>query len=439
MASPTSRARRIIAAAAAAVALLAASCSQQSDPASPAPAAAADPQPAPSTTAAPGPATTQAPTAQARTGDTPTEDTATIEAPPTTQSTTGMEDEQPRSSEPSGSQVDKDEGTAEGESQNDDSGSGIAPDDSGPPMRPVYGLVFASDGVATIVDADGTELLHLPDGGFHSRPQWSPDGSRILVEEVDGEGWPRLVSIYSVDLVGNVASLYSQYWGALSDYRWSPDSSHIVFHNFADRHLPEGLFVVDAEASDVRRLTDHGSKPAWSPDGIKIAYDLGSDSVGILIVDADGRNVTQLTDHGSKPAWSPDGIKIAYDLGFDSVGILVVDANGRNVTQLTDHGHSPVWSPDGSKIAYDLGFDVGIRVVDADGRNVTQLTDHGHNPVWSPDGSMIAFNSWLDGDWEVLVMDSDGSNIRQLTDNTRSNSSPMWSPVPMMTVSEESP
>ena len=310
--------------------------------------------------------------------------------------------------------------------------------DPGQAIRGVYVIALSRDGVATIVGPDGTELLQLPGGGFQHSPRWSPDAMRLLVATADSEGWPRGVFIYSVDLVDKTGNLDTSQEGQFLDYEWSADGSHVVFRNFSDASLPDGLLVMDVGGTDIRQLVDHGSNPVWSPDGSKVAYDLGFDSVGIFVVDADGRNTSQLVDHGSNPVWSPDGSKVAYDLGIDSVGIFVVDADGRNPIQLSDHGRYPVWAPDGSAILFTSSVqgDFTVFIVSASGSGLRPLTE-GNDPQWSPSGSQIAFSRWLDGDFEVFVMDSDGTNIRQLTDNDQNDRSPTWSPVPVMTGSTE--
>jgi Tol biopolymer transport system component len=63
---------------------------------------------------------------------------------------------------------------------------------------------------------------------------------------------------------------------------WSPDGTRIVF--VSNRAAPRGgttgpeLWVMDADGSDVRRLSDTTEAaslaPAWSPDGTRIAYAL---------------------------------------------------------------------------------------------------------------------------------------------------------------------
>src|SRR5438309_10311630 len=114
---------------------------------------------------------------------------------------------------------------------------------------------------------------------------------------------------------------------------------------------------VSEAASPIRQLTNTTAsniRPAWSPDGKRIAFQSNRDGpYHIYVMDADGSNGRQLTSGDADdrhPAWSPDGKLIAIDSG-DQVTreIYVVDASSRQRTQITRLGgiaSFPSWSPD---------------------------------------------------------------------------------------------
>ena len=49
------------------------------------------------------------------------------------------------------------------------------------------------------------------------------------------------------------------------------------------------------------------TQPAFSPDGGTLAFRSERDGGGIFLMGATGESVRRLTDFGYNPAWSPDG------------------------------------------------------------------------------------------------------------------------------------
>ena len=194
---------------------------------------------------------------------------------------------------------------------------------------------------------------------------------------------------------------------------WSPDGNRIAYEEPASGEV----LVMNADGTG-RRLLTTGSNPAWSPGGDRIAYE-EPDGDGVWVADADGTDERRLTT-GWNPVWSPDGNRIAYSDG----GIWTIEATGANPRLLANAGSDAAWSPDGRRIVYyESGPDRGVWVADADGGDRHWLVG-GTDPAWSPDGQLVAYSDGgeLYGIW---VMDPDGANHRQLT---RGGSSPQWSP-----------
>jgi len=206
---------------------------------------------------------------------------------------------------------------------------------------------------------------------------------------------------------------------------WSPDDKQIVFASNRDEGGSANLYVVDADGSNLRRLTRHTGfdyTPDWSPDGERIAFMSTRDgSPDVYVMDSGGSNVTRLTEGEENlccPDWSPDGVRIA----FHAAGhIQVMNADGGNRLSL-GRGGLPRWSPDGERIAFVRAFQV--HVMQADGSDVRKVTDvqgRAVYPVWSPDGNGIAFTFLPEGEdfaaAEVCVVNLDGTGIECLTDN----------------------
>jgi Tol biopolymer transport system component len=155
---------------------------------------------------------------------------------------------------------------------------------------------------------------------------------------------------------------------------YSPDGSKIVFRSgdLIDANGDEELYVMNADGTDVTQLTsnaDFDTAPAWSPDGTQIAFERAPadtldpgpgkpepEEKDIYVMNADGSDVRRLTDSPGKdegPTWSPDGTKIAFSSDRDGQQeIYVMDADGGNPRRLTvDPGRDE--SPDWQTLPFD--------------------------------------------------------------------------------------
>jgi Tol biopolymer transport system component len=295
-----------------------------------------------------------------------------------------------------------------------------------------------------VINADGSGVSPLTKltaiDAFSRNGAWSPDGSKIACESAR-----------------------------------ALDGSDAANTNFATN-----IWVINADGSGAVPLTKISVanadtfQPVWSPDGTKIAFYSsraldGSNAANtnsrtnIWTVKVDGSGATPLTQltqaASTKPAWSPDGSKIAFASfgAFDGsdaadvnavTNIWVVNADGSGAKPLTKitsfnaGSFEPVWSPDGSKVLFSSqraldGSDAvntnateNIWVMNADGSSpapLTKLTAAGamsSGPVWTPDGGKVLFTSGraLDGsdnanggDRNIWAVNSDGSGAVPLT------------------------
>jgi TolB protein len=140
-----------------------------------------------------------------------------------------------------------------------------------------------------------------------------------------------------------------------------------------------------------------------------------------------GENVRRLTNFGYNPAWSPNGKEIVcstrsfirpedrYSLGAKLFRVNVATGETRAIPAIDDT-LQPAWSPRGYRIAYwnSPKGSRNIRTVAAMGGNRVPVTDDvalDWSPAWSPDGRYLYFSSDRGGSmnlWRVRIDEASG-------------------------------
>ena len=109
----------------------------------------------------------------------------------------------------------------------------------------------------------------------------SPDGAHIIYATTPGLGMGSATWLMNSD-GSKREHLFSTPGGAQSIpglFAWSPDGTTIAYERLSDSptpFLPAGLWVMNSQGGQQRRLTDtdggHGYMPVWSPDSRKIVF-----------------------------------------------------------------------------------------------------------------------------------------------------------------------
>lgn len=237
-------------------------------------------------------------------------------------------------------------------------------------------------GVAHLDGSDVTfPLADLP-GGDQTNPEWSPDGSHLLLAVNDGVR----DDLWIAHADGTGARKLLDCAGAcrwLDDPSWSPDGSSVVYSRTvargeAGRGSLEEVDVTTGEVSVLLapRARTFTAGARYSPDGSLIVFEsvrkagvaLGAEIEGVSLRIADrasGRVGPALTEpdlFAATAAWSPDGSTIVYSAlaqpDAEAADLFVLPASGgepRRVTTLADRGgyaEEPTWRLDSTRIVF---------------------------------------------------------------------------------------
>ena len=245
-----------------------------------------------------------------------------------------------------------------------------------------------------VVNPDGTGRHRLTNAGGNGifRPEWSPNGNRLLAWEQQSFGGSGTTVALNADGTGRTPVSTEAIKAS-----WSRDGSKVVY--VATVGGVEQVVTMAANGTGRAQLT---SIPTfkwiarWSPSDDRIAFGSSFNTSsadpddwygGISVIDADGGDRVKVVDvngYVDELDWSPDGTKIAFiaqpcslvpappsldcDTGFGGPGpefhpniYVVTVATGAvaTITQDRRGWTSVAWSPDGARLAATVNEGAG--------------------------------------------------------------------------------
>jgi len=144
----------------------------------------------------------------------------------------------------------------------------------------------------------------------------------------------------------------------------SPDGKLLAYSADRGRDGERDLWVKQVAGGQAIRLTSDGAgntTPDFSPDGSTIVFRSNRDGGGIYAIPAFGGDVRLLAANGLNPRFSPDGLRVAYWVGSETIApnapasgtVWVVPASGgqpMRVGRTLGAARYPIWSSDGTQL-----------------------------------------------------------------------------------------
>jgi serine/threonine-protein kinase len=209
-----------------------------------------------------------------------------------------------------------------------------------------------------VADMHGATQVALAEPREYSFPRYSPDGSQVAMAV--GTADQRDIWLYELSN-GTATRLTSQ--GATNERpEWTPDGTRVLYRT--DRSGSSSIWWRPTDLStDGQPLLSSPNvsyfEAVIAPDGRNVAYQLDTAGADLYYRGLQGDTTQHVVANSSAietmPRISPDGKWIAYvtdESGTNQVVVQPFPGPGRRVQLSTSGGSEPVWSRDGARVFY---------------------------------------------------------------------------------------
>jgi len=307
----------------------------------------------------------------------------------------------------------------------------------------------------------------------------SPDGKQVVFSSADAD-------LYLLDLKTRRVRRLTNSKAVETAPAFSPDGKSIAYVSDVQGSGGTFVFVRSLNGTQVQRLTRGRSvgdtAPCFSPDGKHIAFVrarrpggiglVAWHRYGVYIMDRNGSNLRRLTHHEYSGAGSPCFVNGGKTLIFAANGdypdtltyLFTVPADGSqpptlltkppknsssfssaNPNDFAVWGSDPYAAPGGKRLVFlsdrASAFDYDIWVMEADGTNprplkVTGISKYNQGPVFTPDGRRVLFLAGTEWNassrpiFSLWAVGTDGKNARRIADSGVFTNPLGWKPKP---------
>lgn len=234
-------------------------------------------------------------------------------------------------------------------------------------------------------DTNGVERLVAESAGDAYAPSWSPDGRRIVYNVLAGDRTSSRLMLDGRALTeGEDVFPFRAQWLSATELLYTADgkikrrrldgggAETVEFTAALSFERPAYTRMRPDLASTAPQPAKGIVAPRVSPDGEQIAFAALGD-LWLLDIGGEPRRLTDDPYMERDPAWSRDGVKLAY--ATDRAGTMDLwirdlrTGEDRRVTTLPTAEMNPAWSPDGSRIAF-LNNEGALLLLDVDRKSV---------------------------------------------------------------------